>query len=187
MDDSQHVYDVLPVEGEAAPLSFCKGISSEQIDEVVYYAHHDETVRHNTSDSKRFENKAAVQAWLAKGRSIYTLTASSGILAGIIWFGPKELPYKAYTEQVDRQKYGLTFSVRLYGEWRGKHLGYSFMTMGFSYYKHTNEYREVVNNGFWLETSADNIPGIAVYQKLGFHKITLPDEHNKILMIATNK
>ena len=180
--DQQELLGSIEIEGEAS-LSFCKGITVEQAEEIVLYANQDESVMKFTSDPKRFKDNLAFHEWLKKGRSIYTLSDISGKLAGVIWFGPKEMPYKPYTEALDRDAYGITFSIRIYGHWRGKHLARRFSEMAFADYYKSQEYLGVPNKGMWLETSADNTPAVTAYEKYGFHTVTHPDEHNKILMI----
>jgi ribosomal protein S18 acetylase RimI-like enzyme len=165
------------------PLSFCKGISEDQVKEVIYYANEDDSIKHFTSDGKRFQNKDAFIEWMQKDRSIYTLSSSSGLLAGVIWFGPKEMPYKAFREPINREEYGITFSIRIYGAWRGKHLARRFTEKAFAEYKKSPEYLQSINKNMWLETSADNMPAVVAYEKFGFKQVTGPDEHNKILMV----
>ena len=181
--NDQQILGSLEVADTSTPLTFYKGISERQIQQIIQYANEDDLVKKYTSDPKRFTNMEAFKQWLQKGRSIYSLSDSAGNLAGVIWFGPKEMPYKAFTEPIRREDYGVTFSIRIYSEWRGKHLARPFTKMAFAEYEKSPEYLQLANNNMWLETSADNPSAVAAYEKFGFRLVTVPDEHNKILMV----
>jgi ribosomal protein S18 acetylase RimI-like enzyme len=173
----------LAVENEAL-LTFSFGMSDSQVEQLIHYATEDEAVKKFTSDPARFSDKESFRTWLQQGRVIYSLSDPAGNLAGVIWFGAKVMPQKTFLDSFREDYYGVTFSIRLYGDWRGKHLAGRFSTMAFAEYFRSPEYAQEPQKGIWLETSEDNIPAVVAYENFGFRRISEPDEHNKILMIG---
>lgn len=145
-------------------IKFKKGISEKQIDQLIEYSLSDESVNKFTSDRERFKDRQAFNEWKNKGREIFTLNNENDDLVGIIWTGPKEM-------QIGDKKYNKTFAIRIYGEARGKGLSLGFMK------------NCILEKGYWLETSDDNLAAKALYFKFGFKQVSQPDENNKIIMI----
>lgn len=131
-----------------------RGLSQKNIEELINYANSDEGVKKFTSDSKRFKDKASFEAWLKKGREIYSLVNEDGELMGVCWFGA--------------EGEGFTLAIRIYGEARGKGLGYGFLKETMNSFMKLDEYQNADNKGWWLETSKDNIAALKIYEKLGF-------------------
>ncbi len=153
-------------------------ISDLQISQLICYATTDDAIKRYTSDSSRFSDMDSFNKWLSKGRKIYALSDKIGNLAGIIWFGEKNIPEANLIDDTQKDDYDTTFAIRMYGWARGKGLAKSFMEDCFKDF--TEKYG---NKGIWLEVSCDNKPAIALYEKFGFSRITNPDSENKILMI----
>jgi len=130
------------------------GLSEKNIEQLIAYANSDETVKKFTSDGRRFKDKESFENWLKKGRKIYSLVNENGDLMGISWFG----------EEGD----GFTFALRIYGEARGKGLGYGFLRETMNDFMKLDEYQNADNKEWWLETSRENIAAIKIYEKLGF-------------------
>lgn len=131
-----------------------KILSEKNIKQLIKYANNDETVKKNTSDAKRFKDRESFENWFKKGRKIYSLVNENDDLMGISWFGP--------------EGEGFTFGLRIYGEARGKGLGYGFLKETMDDYMKEEEYQRALNKDIWLETSKDNIAAIKIYEKLGF-------------------
>jgi ribosomal protein S18 acetylase RimI-like enzyme len=149
-------------------FTFCKGISMDQINQLVNLSNDvtDLSVSKFTSDNIRFSDKKSFDKWFQKGRTIYTVTDGEN-LVGIIWFGKKKIPLTSYSHNI-------TFAIRIYPKARGKGLSSKFMDYALKSYKPSKT---------WLECSADNISAVKLYSKFGFKKITSPDSKNKIIMI----
>lgn len=130
------------------------GLSEKNIRQLIDYANNDEVIKKNTSDGKRFKDRESFEEWLKKGRKIYSLVNENADLMGISWFGA--------------EGEGFTFGIRIYGEARGKGLGYGFLKETIDLYMKEEEYQKAINKDFWLETSKDNIAAIKIYEKLGF-------------------
>lgn len=158
-------------------------ITHSQIDQIIQYSNSDPEIQKFTSDAKRFQNKASFDSWYAKGKFIYLLVDKNDNVFGLIWFSKKVLPSKKYTQNIDPSLYGITFAIRLYSQARGKGLSEAFFNQAFGRFTSSPSYQKIENKGLWLETSANNVPGTHLYQKLGFIKVTEPDENNKILMV----
>ena len=148
-----------------------KGITDKQINQLIEYSASDESVDKFTSDKERFKNREAFDEWIKGGKEIFTLTNENGDLLGIIWLGLKEIPEADWREKIDRDKYRLSFAIRIYGEARGKGLGIDFMK------------KCIKNRGIWLATSDDNFAAKALYSKFGFRQVSEASENNKIVMV----
>lgn len=130
------------------------GLSNRNIEELITYANSDEKVKKFTSDEKRFKDKESFEKWLKKGRKIYCLVNENDDLMGISWFGP--------------EGEGFTLALRMYGQARGKGLGYWFLKETMDDFMKSEEYQKVENQEWWLETSKENVAAIKIYEKLGF-------------------
>jgi len=161
-----------------------EGITDSQIDQLISYTQSDPLVSKFTSDRKRFLNRDMFTVWREKKRSIYTLADQNGTLAGIMWFGRKEIS-PSVVVHIPRKSadYGITFAIRLYQNARGKHLAGKFMRFVFQAFKQTATYQTIPHNGIWVKTSVDNLPAVCAYRSLGFKEVSIPDEKEKIVMI----
>jgi ribosomal protein S18 acetylase RimI-like enzyme len=131
-----------------------EGLSEKNIKQLIEYTNSDETVQRFTSDAKRFKNGESFENWLKKGRKIYSLVDENGNLMGISWFG--------------QEGEGFTLALRIYGEARGKGLGYGFLKETMDNYMKSGIYQKAENQEWWLETSRENVAAIKIYEKLGF-------------------
>lgn len=131
-----------------------KRLSEKNIEQLIDFAGNDEMVKKFTSDAKRFKDKESFKIWLKKGRKIYSLIDEKGDLMGISWFG--------------KEGEGFTLALRIYGEARGKGLGFKFLKKTMNDFMKSSVYDKEENKSWWLETSKDNIAAIKIYEKLGF-------------------
>jgi RimJ/RimL family protein N-acetyltransferase len=150
-----------------------KGISENQINQLIEYTHTDPSVIKFTSDPIRFKDRNSFEVWLQKGRKIYTLVDGNENLLGIFWYGPKIMP--------NHPEYNYcTFSIRLYSRARDQGLSYPFLKFAFDDLL-IKEGDKIT--GFWLETSVDNFAAIKTYEKFGFRSIDHNSTKTKVLMI----
>jgi len=159
-----------------------KGISLSHINRLIYYSSKDDLVLRFTQDKKRYKNLKTFKKDKHK-RFYYSLVGKNQELAGIIWFTKKPIPKKRYSIKFNTQKYGITLALRIYGEFRGKGLSYSFLKEAIKRYKKTKSYKETKANIFWVNTNFDNFAAISTYIKCGFEKVSKKDSKAKIIMI----
>lgn len=154
-------------------IIFKKGITQKQIRQLIAYSNSDPQVMKNTNDSKRFANIESFDKWMKIPREIYTLTNKNDELLGIVWFREQDLKSES--------EYGITFAIRIYGKARGKGLSEDFLKKAF------DEYKKLRNPSkkFWLETRADNLSAINLYEKFGFKKLRDSDAGERIIMIQS--
>lgn len=161
-----------------------EGIMPNQISQLIKFSNTDKIIMKTTSDATRFRDKKSFYTWRKKGKKIYTMEDQLGKLLGIVWFGEKRLASnKKFIKKFDFKKYGITFSIRIYTEARGKGLSYGFMRDSWERFKKTKDYNKNPNNGIWLETNQDNLPAVSLYKKFGFETISASDENGRIIMI----
>lgn len=164
-------------------LTIKVGINHSQIEQLIDYANTDKLIQRFTSDPRRFRDRKAFEKWGEKGRSIYTLADTNGRLLGIVWLGQEAMPGKEFIADFDPGKYGVTFTIRVYGSARGKRLARKFMEECLKHYLGTDDYQALPSRGIWLEVTNDNIPALKIYRQVGFKQVSRPDEGNRILMI----
>ena len=159
---------------------FAEGITSFQINQLIHYSRQDLHVRHFTSDAKRFSGTEEYYDWLKKGKAIYTLSNTKGDLSGIIWFAARSVPEANFTEDLNPSDYFLTFAIRMYSSVRGKGLGGDFINTALKKFKDRFMTEDLA---IWLEVSEDNAPAINLYNRVGFKKVTQPNNKGKVIMI----
>ena len=165
-------------------IKFKLGITEKQIGQLIHYSNTDKQVKINTSDAIRFANRQTFNKWRKIPRRIYTLTNKSGDLLGIIWLRKQALPPdKDYYINFDKEFFGTTFAIRIYGNARGKGPAKDFINKAFKEYKKTKQYLGNTKKSMWLETRKDNLAAIKLYEKFGFKTVSDPDESNRIIMI----
>lgn len=91
-----------------------EGITEEQMTQLLYYSQTDPGIERFTSDKGRFGSPEAYDAWLQKGRSIFTLTNEEGSLLGIVWLGEEVMPKRNFIRDFNAGDYGITFAIRIY-------------------------------------------------------------------------
>ena len=103
---------------------------------------------------ERFSDQTAAQKWYANcEREVYSLMMDDD-LAGVVWFDVRPRP------DLDAE---YTFAIRLYESSRGKGLSYDFALAA-----RTDMFVYRSTTGVWLETDEDNVPGLKLYEKLGY-------------------
>jgi ribosomal protein S18 acetylase RimI-like enzyme len=160
-------------------LTIKEGLTENQIAALIHFSNTDLLILDQTSDLERFGDRNSFNEWLSKGRTIYTLLDDSDELLGIIWFGPKSLPEnKNYLENLDKSKFNMTFAIRLYEKARGRHLSRPFTNIALK------KFRKKVNfDNLWLETKEDNLAASSAYEKMGWRRVSEPDEENKVIYV----
>ncbi len=163
-----------------------EGITEKQIEELIAYSNSDELVKKNTGDLIRFKDRANFDKWARVERKIYTLANSEDELLGIVWFRTMALPLnKKFILNFDKEKYGITFAIRIYGKARGKGYAEEFLNWALDKYLKTKDYLENDHKGFFLETRKDNLAAIKLYSKFGFKVVSKPDKNERVIMIQS--
>lgn len=132
-----------------------RGITKNQIKDLVGYTGRDKKISVCTHDDGRFKNKKTFASWASRGKIIYALTGRTGKLLGLIWFARKK--YK---------KASFTFAIRTYPPVRGKGLSYKFMKSVVDDFMNSHK-----NTALWLAMLKGNIPAEHLYKKFGFKAI----------------
>ncbi len=171
--------------GEIENLKVFKGITNNQIEQLVHLSQTDNLVIQNTHDKERFKSIDSYHEFPPQGKTVYTLTNDQEKLCGIIWFHHMELPDKKYKFNINKELYTITFAIRTYNQARGKGYSYHFAKIAFEDFYKSEEYKKLGQKGFWLETYSWNKPAINTYKKCGFEEITDPDDNQRILLIAS--
>lgn len=161
------------------------GISNWQIQQLINLTNTDDDIKKFTSDQKRFSSIEAFEEWKKKDRSIYILTNDQEELLGIFWLGEKKLPEADYDKSFDRNKFGITFGIRIYGEARGKGMASNFMNEAINRFKDSKIYNEIPKKGIWLETKVHNLAAIKLYTKFGFKVVSLANERGEVVMVQS--
>ena len=166
-------------------FSLNRGITHKQALQLIEFASNDTEVIDQTSDAKRFADRASLERWLGKGggRIIYTLADEQDNLCGIVWFGKEQMPKHDFIRDFDNEKYGITFAIRTYSGARGKHVSGKFMVGAIEDFIKRDFYKSTSNKGIWLETGESNIKARASYEHNGWEYVTKPDKNNRLLMI----
>lgn len=166
-------------------LTVNKGLTDDQINQLIQYANTDKVVAAHSSDPQRFKNREKYDNWLEKGRFIYSMVDNKEKLLGIVWFGKSIFPnIKLNSEfsDLDTESYGITFALRIYDEARGNNIAKKLTAAAFTAYLASEDYRNAGGNGIWLETSEENVAAVKTYNTL-FKQVSDPDEKGKIVMV----
>src|SRR3989344_3516795 len=118
--------------------------------------------KNNTNDANRFASTVKFDEWLQIPREIFTLTNSSENLLGLIWFRNQAIPDRKFINDFNKENFGVTFAIRIYGKARGKGYSEKFLNWAFGEYKKTNQYLNNPSKGVWLETREDNLRQISL-------------------------
>jgi ribosomal protein S18 acetylase RimI-like enzyme len=161
------------------------GIADEHIDVVINAANTDPDIEKNTSDKRRFANRYAYDAWLSKGRSIFTLVAPDATLAGLIWLGADQAKEPAsYTDgPVDLSEWGITFAIRTYPPHRGRGLAVPFIRSAIDVFVKSDAYANAPHKGIWLEVVAENVAAVRSYEKVGFRTVGVNAEGEFLMLM----
>ncbi|MCL1892384.1 MAG: hypothetical protein FWF97_03820 [Alphaproteobacteria bacterium] len=124
-------------------------------------------------DPARFGTIEALNAWLLKGRTCFTLTdAGQSRLLGLYWFGKLEMPgvnEMQYDAPLNPAKYQHTYSLRLYAPLRGTGQGREIFAEILRRYMNGSHYD---NTGLWGSTQ--HAGTIKVSENVGMHQMTTP-------------
>lgn len=142
-------------------------ITEEQIGELIQHSNNDPEVIKNTSDSRRFKDREAFDAWLQSEPSLYILTNETNKLLGLAWVQKMPCP-------IDKPEFDTTGAIRLYGEARGKGLSFWFFDEALKRYGDSN---------YWFRTSSNNVSAIKTYERMKFRIVSTPDNENKIILV----
>ena len=159
-------------------FTFKKGITDQEIEQLVHFAQTDESVKNFTSDAKRFASRESFNAWRKENTVFYTLNDQAQKLAGIIWLEelplPEFNPLQLSASNFNNSNYNTTFAIRTYENARGKGLSVPFIKKAFEDFGAKN---------VWLATSPDNIPAVNAYKKAGFVELGMRKDGQKLIML----
>lgn len=162
-------------DGEVLTVTF--GLSDSTIEKFIARSSDvsDEELMKFTSDHERFV-KGSYADWYAKERYPFALLAASGALAGIIWFGPKELPRIAKENGYSGDDWD-TFAIRMYLPYRGKRLAFPFSSF-------VIKANDAIRPGrkTWLDVAEENTGGVKLYGKLGFETVGKNDNGRMVMV-----
>ncbi len=161
-----------------------EGIGARQVEKIIVLSKSDTAIINYTTDATRFKDTNSFEKWRKKKRTIYTLVDQDNNLLGIVWFGEKKFPKIERLYKFDKDPYGITFAIRLYGKARGVGLSNWFMKKVFDRFEASSEYKKAKRKGFWLETMKSNVPAVKTYKRFGFKKVGETDK-DKIIMVYT--
>lgn len=149
----------------------------------------DTDLQENTSDHARF-GEGSYEKWYAKDRVPFALVhKESGMLAALIWFGPKPLGRKSLKHLSDAEKAQdesamdagdwHTIVFRAYNPYRGQGLMKPFALKSMEIYKHYFPTARI-----WAGINAKNAASIALSEKIGLHKGESVSDENWVAMVS---
>ena len=147
-------------------LSILRGISKNQITQLLSYTKRDNQIKKYTHDSERFKNTKTFTTWKKRKKTIYTLIGRKGKLLGIIWFSEKHF-----------KNYKNTLAIRLYPPARGK--GGSKKFLGLVYKDFRKRHK---NSNLWLRTFKENSIATRLYHDFGFRTVSRDKKNNEEIM-----
>lgn len=133
----------------------------------------DTAIQENTSDRERF-GTGSYEEWYSKGRVPFVLVSEGGLLAALVWLGPKPLGRKSLkylsaeekaAELAQHEEEWHTLVYRSYAPYRGKGLMRPFVRFCIEEYK-----RLVPRAHLWVGMSASNEASARLAQSLGFKR-----------------
>lgn len=133
----------------------------------------DTAIQENTSDRERF-GTGSYEDWYSKGRVPFALVSEGGLLAALVWLGPKPLGRKSLkylsaeekaAELAQHEEEWHTLVYRSYAPYRGKGLMRPFVRFCIEEYK-----RLIPRAHLWVGMSASNEASARLAQSLGFKK-----------------
>lgn len=131
-DFTKRFVSVLSIPKTHTKLSILKGISGNQIFQLLSYTKKDRLIRTQTHDFDCFKSKKTFLSWKSRGKTIYTLINRKGKLLGIIWYD-KRHPGKRIEP-----------TVRIYPPIRGK--------------RFTKKFLEIVSQNFKSKSRKSVVP-----------------------------
>lgn len=158
-------------------FSVHRDLSEDIIERIINFSTDEEDValQENTSDKKRFKDREAFDEWLKKGRSTFVLSDSENNIAAFIWYGERNPP-----ETIEENsKSWDTIAFRAYEPYRGKGIMRPFSEYVLSIWK------ENTGRKMWLEVHKDNVPGIRLYEKLGFKTVGVGKDERIVMALES--
>ena len=89
-DYKKRFLEAYPIPKTHTKLSVLKGISRNQITELLSYTKKDRLIRTKTYDFNCFKSKRTFLSWKNRGKTIYTLSDRKGRLLGVIWYDKRQ-------------------------------------------------------------------------------------------------
>lgn len=132
----------------------------------------DQELQENTSDRTRF-GTGEYESWFSKGRFPFVLTDGEGLLAALIWIGPKPFPLESGMPAGAWD----TIAFRSYPPYRGQGIMTPFSRFVLTTYREINPGRAI-----WLATDRTNEAGIRLYGKLGFTDAGYGEDESRRIM-----
>ena len=149
-----------------------KQLEKKQIRQLLEISQFDSLIKKFTSDEKRFKDLVSFKTWSKHTPDKFVFLDEEDNLIALVWFSHKKMPISGFAE------FNWSLALRVYGEARGKGLAKEFLDLALTIFKKQSPDRKI-----WLSTSFDNLAAIKTYQKLGFKKVSEPNEKGKILMM----
>lgn len=152
--------------------SMSSHLNEKQVYQLLEFSRKDSLVKKFTSDAKRFKDRTAFNEWLDKTPDKFVFSDIKGNLVALLWFSHKKMPINSF------EGYDYSLAIRVYGPARGKGLAEKFLKTALDLFKD-----QFPDKKIWLSTSFNNQAAIKIYEKVGFKKVSEPNENGKILMI----
>jgi RimJ/RimL family protein N-acetyltransferase len=161
------------------------GLDRGMVEQLAAHSTSDSDIdlQNNTSDRHRF-GEGSYEQWYVNDRMPFALVEqSSGALAAIVWYGPKPVGVKPFSNSniVKPLAAGswATFAYRSYPPFRGKGLMKDFVKYAqLIYGQHFPQMK------LWGGIMADNAPSLGLAQSLGFRiSEELSDRQNGWLVV----
>jgi RimJ/RimL family protein N-acetyltransferase len=137
----------------------------------------DSELTRRTSDPVRF-GEGSYEAWFRKGRFAFALVNVESLLAALVWYGPSHLPTEVEPRHSNGPDTWDTVAFRSYPPYRGRGLMGDFSRFVFRCHSLYSPERRL-----WLETDADNLAGLRLYEALGFRIAGSRRDGGRVVMI----
>lgn len=167
------------------------GLTEKHVDQLKQYSldMSDTDLQENTSDYVRF-GEGSYEEWYSKDRTPFALIhRKTGILAALIWLGPKPLGRKSLKhlspEERAKDERSMdsgdwhTIVFRAYNPYRGQGLMKGFAQKVIEIYKHYYPKARI-----WAGINAKNTASIALSEKIGLRKEESVSDENWTAMIS---
>lgn len=164
------------------------GHTDEFVDQLIRKSKQEHIVQNCPKDSaERFSSRQAFERWLQKdgGRSPYFLADASGEVAGLVWYGLKELDEGVMPDFPPEYIPNHTFAIRIYDGFDGRGLAKSLVRASMRDYLEqlgrSGQLEEF--NGFHLETDTDNHAALRLYDSIGYKTVDEDEGKERFTMV----